>query len=542
MKSSEIERRSLRKNLKKRSYFFSKKELDINLVSKWLNDGIKSEDDFIYAVNLLKTEDERSTLAKSHVATCNEQGHWIAQEGIEFEKVKVALPFVKNKYEMEFIACSLVADCHNSTWLNQRWTKKEGKTKNEIEAVLEIIEGGYSALDIATAYVADYKDHHWVLKENKTTEDILEAFDLIDKANPKYVSSASRKLEIATSYILEKKEGLFHIKEGKGFAEVIETFGLIDKSESENADITKSKIIFSYVTQYDESTAKHKMRKDLDPNQVIELLNLITDPNKRRNCVIDIMNSSTIEDKEGNALFAALNQTDMVGEPIPSMLHLVWTGNKEISSEKIQDIARVASFGRDIENGEDVGLEVHLWVDDAQKFKILYNKALVDSSRAGDIEVLPKALNFVIHSISELGKNGGNGLDFDSQRGRVVEELLMKSEVNKGQGRNKPASASDIVRALILDQKGGVYCDLRVALNFIKSLKEKGLKKFGSMPDYVKSNFLSLGQENHDEGLGANYAMARPNTEETLEMLQSIHAAHFRCEADRSTFPKCKIS
>ncbi|MES2961819.1 MAG: hypothetical protein V4694_05490 [Pseudomonadota bacterium] len=259
-----------------------------------------------------------------------------------------------------------------------------------------------------------------------------------------------------------------------------------------------------------------------------------------------------------------------INKPIPSLMHLIWTGNKPITLERIRDIAKVASFGKSVENGGNAGLEVHLWVEDANKFKILYEKMRVSSSResqrlqratkynhlysdigvkgsrddlteeskgidrtksavknAGDIQVLPSELNCVIHSIGELGGNGigglSNGLDFSSERGRITEELLMKSEIYKGQGRNKPASASDVIRALILDQKGGVYCDLRVALNFVDSLKKMGLKKFGSMPNDVQSNFLSLGYGKEDRGLGANYAIARPNTAETLKMLKYLY-------------------
>ncbi len=204
---------------------------------------------------------------------------------------------------------------------------------------------------------------------------------------------------------------------------------------------------------------------------------------------------------------------------IPSMAHLIWTGHRPIPLERMREIAKVASFGKDVDEKSNDGLEVHLWVDDAARFKNLYERMRISSLKnVGDIEVMPSKLNCVLHSIGELGCNG-----LDNDKSRMVEALLMKAEIYKGQGRNKPTSAADVIKALVLDQKGGVYFDLRTALGFVEVLEKKGAKKFGSMPEDVRNNFLTVRLYEDNAAGGAGYAIARPNSNETLEMVQQLY-------------------
>jgi hypothetical protein len=65
-------------------------------------------------------------------------------------------------------------------------------------------------------------------------------------------------------------------------------------------------------------------------------------------------------------------------DPIPSIAHLIWTGNKPIFLARMLDLVKISSFGKnlgnkDVDGGID-GLENHLWVDDAAQFNNLYGK------------------------------------------------------------------------------------------------------------------------------------------------------------------------
>jgi hypothetical protein len=99
-------------------------------------------------------------------------------------------------------------------------------------------------------------------------------------------------------------------------------------------------------------------------------------------------------------------------------------------------------------------------------------------------------------------------------RRKISRDLLLKAKIFKGEGRNKAVAAADIIRALVLDQVGGVYCDIRLAEHF----SENALRKFQSMPADIKHNFLIIPNYR-----SSNYAIARPETRETYSMIYRLY-------------------
>jgi hypothetical protein len=220
--------------------------------------------------------------------------------------------------------------------------------------------------------------------------------------------------------------------------------------------------------------------------------------------------------------------------PFPSNLNMPWEG-RPVSQEYLRHIVRISHGGK--QPGKGGGdLDVTLWVEDPDQFRAHYERSRTTSIAGMDIEEFPKNPKLTIRSLKEIPET----YPVDKILGHFRRVMRMSS------GRNNAVGAADIAKAQLLDYVGGIVSDIRTCLPkpVMKIILSKMVKEFcfskRRMIDspciyaevehfpiqktYKELDYSSRDLLNYPLGFSADFAIARPSTDETNKVKEHLAA------------------